>query len=410
MRTSDERKSILFVHNNNDLYGAEVVLLELIRGLDRTLFKPMVVLPADVRHINRLSAKLQEEGIPFRFIRMGVIRRRYFGPLGIIRFALNCLTGVATLVWIALSHRIDIIHSNTVSVPCGAIAAKLLRRPHIWHVHEMVTRPAVARRIVHRFVTRMSTVVVAVSNAVKNHILEDCPGQAEKIRVILNGIDVDRFAESTENSAIRQQFGISEQDCLVGMVGKVCRWKGQLLLVEAARLVCALRPDISFLAVGGVFDDERYYMDAFRDAVVQSGLESRFRISDYSSDVRPFLRAFDIFVLPSTEPDPFPTVVLEAMASGRPVVASGHGGPIEMIVEGETGLLFTPGSAESLASAVLSLSGNMAHSREMGRNGQKRAVQFFTSGRYVQEFGSLYSELAHQAKGVEATRAELSSE
>ena len=392
MKSEHEPANILFVHGNNDLYGGDIALLELIKGLDRKRFRPLVVLPNDTRHINRLSAKLEREGIACRFVRMAVIRRKYLAASGLITLAVNFVAGVVALMYLIWRNKVELVHSNTIAVPCGAFAAQLMRRPHVWHIHEIVTRPAIARKILHPVVTSLSTVVAVVSHAVRRHILEDCPCQGSKIRVILDGIDVAAFANGNGNK-VRRELGIPPDVFLVGMVGKVCRWKGQLLLVDAAQIVSKQRDGVYFLAVGGVFDDEMHFMVSFRNAVSSNNLSRNFIISDYRSDIRDVMNVFDVFVLPSTEPDPCPLVVLEAMAAGKAVIASRHGGPVEQVAEGETGLLFTPGSADSLAAAIIALVDNPDRARAMGNAGLKRASAHFRVERYAHDFESLYRDL-----------------
>ncbi|MFZ0317850.1 MAG: glycosyltransferase family 4 protein [Candidatus Sulfotelmatobacter sp.] len=396
---------ILFVHGSNDLYGGEVILLELIKRLDRGQFEPIVVLPQDMRHLGRFSRRLDEEEIPYRFIRMAVIRRRYFSPLGLLAFVRDVLAGVVTLMYLIWRERVALVHSNTIAVPCGALAARFMRRPGIWHIHEIVTRPAVMPRLLHPVVCALSTQVVAVSEAVRSHILTDCPGQANKVHVIHNGIDFATFALSESASretgtGIRRQFGIPQSAFLVGMVGKVCRWKGQLLLVEAAKIVTQQSLGVRFLAVGGVFDDEMHFMSRFRRSVTEAGLGEVFAISDYRSDIPEVLGALDLFILPSTEPDPFPTVVLEAMAAGKPVIACNHGGAPEMLAESETGLLFPPGCAAPLAEAILRLADDPSRARAMGRAGQERVRAQFQAERYASDFQALYRRWLPRTAGL----------
>src|SRR5258708_22414471 len=97
-RNIPEPKTILFVHNNNDLYGAEVVLLDLLKRLDRNNFHPIVVLPTDTKHINRLSVRLEQEGIEYHFTRMAVIRRKYFHVLGALRYVRDLFLVTLNLV------------------------------------------------------------------------------------------------------------------------------------------------------------------------------------------------------------------------------------------------------------------------------------------------------------------------
>jgi glycosyltransferase involved in cell wall biosynthesis len=391
-----EPRTILFVHNNNDLYGAEVILLQLLKGLDRSRFSPVVVLPTDTKHINRLSARLDQEGLEYHFIRMGVIRRKYFNLIGLARYVSDVLLGVLNLVTLIRRRNVSLVHSNTIAVVCGALAAWITRTPHVWHIHEIIVEPVMARKVMHFLGCHLPGVVVAVSGSVRDHILADCPTAAEKIKVIRNGIDCAPFLLKPDGHKIREGFGVASNTLLVGMVGKVCRWKGQLLFLEAAKLAIQAKPELYFIAVGGVFDDEVVYMERFREAVDRSGLQGRFIVSDFRSDVREIMKSFDVFVLPSTQPDPFPTVVLEAMAAAKPVIAAAHGGSKEIVCQEETGYLVPPNDARALAEAILKLANDPIRAASMGRAGRQRAWERFRAERYVSEFHQLYSGLLNK--------------
>jgi len=263
--------NILFVHNNNDLYGAEVILLELLKRLDRNRFYPIVVLPTDTKHINRLSTRLEQEGVEYRFIRMAVLRRKYFSVVGVARLVIGALFGILSLAALIYRRRVALVHSNTVAVPCGAIAAWVMRMPHVWHIHEIMVDLVPARKVIHSLVCHLSDAVVAVSGAVRDNIVVDCPRCSKKIKVIHNGIDLARFSLEPDGLKIRDEFRVPSDALLIGMVGKVCRWKGQAQFIRAAKLVSEERTDPYFLAVGGVFDDEIFYMEQFREAVEHSG-------------------------------------------------------------------------------------------------------------------------------------------
>jgi glycosyltransferase involved in cell wall biosynthesis len=395
-KNHSEAKTVLFVHNNNDLYGAEVILLELLKRLDRRGFYPIVVLPEDTRHINRLSARLDQEGIEYHFIRMAVIRRKYFHLFGALRYVRDLLLGTLSLVALTWRMRAAMIHSNTSAVLCGALAAWITGRPHVWHIHEIIVEPITARKVTHLLVCHLSDTVLTVSGAVRNHILADCPKCADKVKVIHNGIDVAPLSLEPGKPRIREEFGVPLGAQLVGMVGRVCRWKGQLLFLEAAKLAIQVEPGLYFIAVGGVFDDEVVHMERFREAVDRSGLQGRFVISDFRSDVREIMKSFDVFVLPSTQPDPFPTVILEAMAAAKPVIAAAHGGAKEMVCDEQTGYLVPPNDACALAGAILRLAGDPILAVSMGEAGYRCVSERFRAERFVSDFHQLYSRLLKQ--------------
>lgn len=391
MQTSDsDQKTILFVHNNNDLYGAEVILLELLKRLDRRKFYPIVVLPTDTRHINLFSSQLAQEEIECQFVRMAVIRRKYFSLLGVLRYLKDFLFGLHSLANLIRRRHIALVHSNTSAVLCGAFAAWITGRPHVWHIHEIILDPVLARKTMHFLICHLSNRVLTVSAAVRDHILADNPKCSEKIKVIYNGIDVAASRTGPGDPKIRAEFGIPTNVLLVGMVGRVCRWKGQHLFLEAAKLAAKDKPELYFIAIGGVFDDETQYMDCFREAVNNSGLEKRFIVSDFRRDAREIMKSIDIFVLPSTQPDPFPTVVLEAMAASKPIVAAAHGGSKEMIREGQTGYLVPPNDPNTLAQAILRLADDPAQGKSMGLAGYRYVYERFRAERFASDFQELY--------------------
>ena len=394
---SGHADTILFVHSGNDMYGADLILLKLLQGLDKSRFYPIVALPRDSKHINRLAPKLEKAGIEYRFIRMPVLRRKYFTITKIIPWAFDFMVGILALAILMKRRRIAMVHSNTLAVPCGAIAAALRRKPHLWHLHEIIVDPVTVRKIMHVLACYLSDAVIAVSGPVREHVLRDCPSSAGKIKIVHNGIDPAPFFEdSSKRAQIRREFSVPSGAVLVGMVGRVSRWKGQLVFLAAAQQALKLNNTLYFVAVGGVFDDEIEYMDRLRRSVQESGIEARFAIIDYRPDISDVMQAFDIFVLPSTLPDPFPTVILEAMAAAKPVIATAHGGSIEMVKDGTTGYLISPNDSGALAQAILVLAGEKKRTVGMGTEGRKRLLEEFQQERFISDFELIYSGLLSQ--------------
>jgi glycosyltransferase involved in cell wall biosynthesis len=394
---SHARSNILIVHNNNDLYGGDRVLLELLSQLDRNHFLPFVVLPTDTMHINRFSPELEKLGIEYRFLPLGVLRRRYFRPAGIPRFGFEVARGTRALLRIIDEKQIALVHTNTNTILASPFAARLAKVPHIWSIHELVLEPAVVRRWLHFLIPRLSTKVVTVSCAVRDHMLKDAPRYANRFEFIRGSVDVQAFLSAEGRARVRHEWGVADDQLLVGMAGRVTRWKGQSVFAEMAKLVQARHSNVKFVAVGGVFDNETGYMESFREHVRALGIEKNFVIQDFRADMPSVFAAFDIFVLPSTLPEPFGLVVIEAMASGKPVVATAPGGPSETVVEGETGYLVQPNDAQELARAVSIIVDDREKRLRMGAAGRKRACETFSLPRYVRQFEELYAELI--AKG-----------
>jgi glycosyltransferase involved in cell wall biosynthesis len=383
-------KTILFVHNSNDLYGADIVLFNLIEALDRKEFRPIVVLPKDVRHIGRLSVKLEAIGIPCRFLALGVLRRRYLTLLQIGPLLVELVRATAVLCALIRREKVDIIHTNTLTVLASPFAARLMNRPHIWHIHEIIPGSTGPRKVLHWMVTHLSSRIVAVSNAVRGHILLDQPKKACRIETIHNGIDLSLFLpRGCDRETVRNELNIPDQALVIGMIGRVSGWKGQSMFAEASSKISTEHPELYFVAVGGTFDHEQGPMATFRKQVESLQLKN-FRICDYRRDVPAVLRAFDIFVLPSTLPDPFPTVVMEAMAAGLPVIAADGGGVPEMVIPELTGILVPPGDADALASAIRRLIRDDSCRAAMGETARRQAETKFQFTRFVRQFECTY--------------------
>ncbi len=393
MPNTNRIRTILFVHHSNDLYGADIVLLQTLRGLDRSRYAPFVVLPDDCAGSGGLAGELEKLGVPYNFTPLAILRRKYLHPARLPLYFFRFLLAVGVLIRIIRRKQVNLVHSNTLAVCSGAVAARLTRTPHVWHVHEMLVRPAPVRRALHFLAPRMSSTVVCISEAVRQHVLKDEPAAGGKLAVVHNGLPLENFVPVSDGSSIRREFGIAAGAPLVGMVGRINHWKGQLVLVCAAKSVLASFPDANFLVVGSVFADEVRHLDRLREEVLQAGIEDRFILSDFRRDVPEILAALDVYVHPALLPEPFGLVVIEAMAAAKPVVATAHGGPLEMIEDGVSGYLVPPADPGALAEKISACLADLESSREMGRRAQERVMRMFPLSRYLDGIANVYEQV-----------------
>jgi glycosyltransferase involved in cell wall biosynthesis len=384
-------KKILFIHANDELYGSDLILASLVRTLDRGRFTPSVVLSSDIETDRLLSRELAEAGIPVRRMRLAVLRRKYFTLWGLALYGVRFAISTLRLAALMRRERVDLVHSHTAAVIPGAVAAQLAGKKHVWHVSEIITRPRALNRLLRWLVHGLSDRVVSISHAVQENIAPGHEGNGRFV-VIHNGLDPNPFASGT-GARIRSQFGIAAGRPLVGMIGRVGSWKGQEILCEAAALVAQRRPDAMFLLVGGVHDNQTQRLDALRARVTALDIEEHVRISDFRRDIPDVMAALDLYVHPTTEPEPFGMTVLEAMAAGKAVIAADHGGPREIIVPGETGLLVRPRDPRALADAILEVLAEPERRHAMGEAGRRRAATDFSLDTFVARYDALYSEL-----------------
>ncbi|HDQ16373.1 MAG TPA: glycosyltransferase, partial [Bacteroidetes bacterium] len=318
---------ILYVHSSDEMYGADLSLLQLVIRLDQSIFEPIVVLPNDVSYAGLLSKALAEHDIRVLKCRMAILRRKYFNPLGIIFYLWRLMVSTFHFIDFIKHEGIDIVHTNTIAVIPGALAAWLTRKPHIWHVREIIVQPKLLWRLTSWIVSRLSTRVIVNSVHTKEHLCAGNQHNRPKTDVVYNGIDVERFdAGKGKGHLVREEWGILDGQLLVGMVGRVSHWKGQEYFLRVAKLVSSQHPETRFALVGGTAPGQEGYFLRLKSIVEDLSLENLVILSDYRTDIPVVLDAYDIFVLPSTQPEPFGNVVLEAMAMRKPVIANAHGG------------------------------------------------------------------------------------
>jgi glycosyltransferase involved in cell wall biosynthesis len=388
-----EPASILFVHSSDELYGSDRVLLELVRRLDRNRFTPLVAVPCDLPYRGHLSAALAETGVRCLQVDMGVLRRRYFGWRGVGLYAWRLGWGAIHVARLIRRERVALVHSNTGAVWAGALAARLTRTPHVWHIHEIVAQPVAVRRAIAWMATRLSDRVVAISQAVRDHLVADAPGHADRITVIPDAVDTDRFRPENDGAALRRAWGVGPDDLLVGQVGRISAWKGQEDFLAAAAQVAAQQAGVRFVVVGDVVPGEEGRLQRLQMQTAAQGLSDRVIWAGFRTDTPQVMAALDVLVLPSRQPEPFGMVLLEAMATGKPVIATDHGGPREIVIPGETGLLVPPGDPAALARAIMELACHATIRRQMGAAARARAERSFGLLPYVSAFEALYGDL-----------------
>lgn len=393
--------TLLFIHSSDEMYGADLIQLQLVEKLDKSRFHPIVVLPTDVPYQGQLSRALGERGIPVVHLKTAILRRKYFTPWGMLLYLWRLVGSTLTILRIIRRESVDLVHSNTAAVIPGALAAGLSGKPHIWHTLEIIVRPRALWRLTSWMLPRLSVQVVAASGPTRDHLCKGDPLNNEKCTVIHFGIDdVDKFSgQEKAAQAVREEWGVPTNSPLIGMIGRISHWKGQEYFLQSARLVAQAHPEARFALVGGTFPGQENLMDNLQALIRKLGLNNQVILSDYRTDVPALLGAFDVFVSPSILPDPFPTVVLEAMAAAKPVVANAHGGCTEMVVDRQTGLLVTPGQPESMASAICYMIEHPQERARMGINGRDRLVREYTLDSFVRQWVTVYENALKEKAG-----------
>ncbi|WP_247929454.1 glycosyltransferase family 4 protein [Streptococcus oralis] len=378
-------KRILYLHAGAEMYGADKVLLELIKGLDSKEFEAHVILPND----GVLVEALRQVGAQVSVLDYPILRRKYFNPKGIADYIRSYNFYAKQIALYAREHSIDMVHNNTAAVLEGIYLKRKLKLPLIWHVHEIIVKPKAISDFINMLMGRYADKIVTVSQAVANHIKQSPFIKDSQVEVIYNGVD-NAVYYPIDASSIREKFDIAQDALVIGMIGRVNAIKGQNDFIEAVEpLLEKNEQAVAFLA-GGVFPGEEWRLEELDKRIASSSVVSQIHRIDYYDKTSELYNMFDIFVLPSIKPDSLPTVVLEAMACSKPVVGYNNGGIAEMVIDDKSGCLVKPNRPQELSNAISLLLDSSEKREKFGRVGYQRQKELFSLESYIKNFSELY--------------------
>jgi len=382
---------IIHIHTLPVISGSGLNTYLTMRGMDRTAYEVELACAPG----GKLIDLIRGQGMKVRLF------KNLVQPL----HPLKDLLGLIDLTRFLRKKRYHIVHThNSKAGFIGRLAAKWAGVPIIVHtVHGFAfhDREPAWRQILFRNLERLASrwcdKMVFISQPLIDWALRDRITRREKIQKIYSGIELDHFkpVPDGEKKALKEAWGIREEAPVVGMVSKLWEGKGHTILIQAFEGLKQEIPEAVLVIVG-----EGYLRDELSDLVDRLGLKGSVLFTGFQMDVRRIIAIFDVAVLPSFF-EGMGRVILEAMAMGKPVVASSVGGIPDLVHHGETGLLVTPGSVSELKSGLLTLIRNKALAKEMGKEGRKRISEEFSAGRMAQSIEKLYRELL-QRKGISA--------
>jgi glycosyltransferase involved in cell wall biosynthesis len=355
-----------------DIGGLEMVVLHLVRHCDRAVFEPYVFC---LDAAGELAPRFEALGVPVETI--GGPKQTAFGRMARLVRRLRQLAP-------------QVLHThNPTPHYFGTLAAYLARVPVLIHTKHGLNRPEIPRMVaLNRLASNLSHCVVPVSAsaAAVARRIERVP--ARKLRVIRNGIDLADFS-ATRNGGHTGRRVIH--------VARLNIIKDQKTLLHAARLVADAEPDFRLDILGD--GPEREALVALRDEL---RLQEHVRLLGMREDVNVLLAQSDIFVLSSLH-EGLPITVLEAMASGLPVVSTRAGGTPEVVIDGVTGLLVPSASPPALAEALLTLLRRPDMAVAMGQAGRRRAEEEFDVRKVTARYEQLYRRFLDKARGFSLT-------
>lgn len=386
-----ERIRVAYVDHAADVGGgAEEALVDLLRFVDRDRVQPLLIVADRSDWLRRVDL----EGVEIHRVfdsnyELLQRSRDTLGKAGAnFRSGLESVRPIARIAGVLRRSRVDIVHTNSLKTHVLAgMAARLCGRPLIWDVRDIL-EPGPARRLLVAQARLVRPHIVAMSQAVADFL---SPAHCDTT-VVHGGRSPEHFVRCEPSDALRQELGLTPDNEVMVVIARLTPWKGHMVLLDAFRAVHRERPQARLLVVGAPTFWESSYEDELRERTVDLGCADAVRWLGFRDDIPEILALCDLMVLPS-QTEPFGIVVVEAMIAGKPVVVCDTGGPPEIVVNGETGLVVPTWQVGPLADALVALLSDPARARRLGEAGRERAVSHFDIRHAVRQIEAVYDRL-----------------
>ena len=331
-----------------------------------------------------LRADLQAAGIDALVRPLAVMRRAAMSPLGLARIGAQIARDAGGLAALVRHRGVSLVHTNTSVTLGGAAAARLARVPHVWHLREIYTGferywPAYRRLLLS------ADALPCVSEATRAQL-----GAGNGL-VLHDGLAV--VPQRADRVVARAALGLDAEAFVVAILGRISSWKGQDVLIRALADRALSAGDTIALVAGDPWKGEERRLDDLRVLAASLGVTARVHFAGFRSDVENIYGCADVIAVPSTQPDPLPNSALEAAAAGCCVVAAAHGGLPEMLSDGRTGRLVTPGEPAALASAIAELRADPEGRERLGVAAAADVRKRFSAAQLLTRTQELYDEL-----------------
>jgi glycosyltransferase involved in cell wall biosynthesis len=250
----------------------------------------------------------------------------------------------------------------------------------------------------HKWIYNRVNLALAISNVIKKNLLDTCPLNEEKIRLLHNGIDTKRFNPGmVDCERVRGEFKIGNGELVIGMLARFSWGKGHEELIIAAKRLIPKYPNLKFLVVGEPSRGEEEYAQKIKNLVHENGIEKNFLFTGFRKDTPEVLATMDIFCFPSHS-EAFGIALAEALSMGKPSVCSNSDGILDIAVDGVTSYLFQKQDGNDLANKLELLINSPDTRKKFGEEARKRAVELFDIELLTDQVINYYEQLLKNLK------------
>jgi glycosyltransferase involved in cell wall biosynthesis len=385
------KKAILFFHQSSELYGSDKMLLSLVLYISQeNHYYPIVVIP----NKGPLFDILAQNKIKVIIAPVFKLSRKMFSFSTMLLFPYKVVKSFVVLRKNLKNETVSLVYSNTLALLLGLFYSKIKGINHVWHVHEIINNPKILKKIYPFLLEHFSDLIIYNSKASKDNLCNDNKNLNDKSHVVYNGLKRETVTSNfKEVNKLRNDLNVPNDHVIIGLVGRISRWKGHSLMVNCLKELLKKTHNVSLVILGSPPPNQDIYLADLEEQIESLNLELNCKILPFENNIWKYYDLFDIVVVPSTEPEPFGLVALEAMLSSKPVVASAHGGLPEIIVHNETGFLFKPNDLNDFEKYILKLVNDKNLREIMGSRALERANSHFSLETHAKSIITLLSKI-----------------
>lgn len=393
----DQRDVLLIANPSSDVYGSDLQMLESVTAMVDAGWRVVLTTPDD----GPLIGLLQARGAEVRRIDYPVVRRENTSLKGFLRLVRDTVFALPRLCREIREIDPSVVYVNTVTVPFWLLAARMMRRPAVCHVHEAEKQDSRLIRLALNAPLFLATRLIVISRASMEALADAIPRLRRKARLIYNGVPgpevPPRPSMPTEPGPRR-----------LAIIGRLSPRKGTGIALETLARLRAEGRDVVLNVCGTAFPGYEWYVEELHDRANQPDLQGAVEFSGYVRPVWPVLERTEIVLAPSLR-EPFGNVVVECQLAERPVVASAAMGHLETIADGRTGLLVPVEDAAAMAQATARLLDDPALAARIAADGREHAEEHFSIERYRRDVAHLLNAVKRPRRAQRAAARSMAN-
>lgn len=376
---------ILYVHAKGEIGGSDISLLTILKNINRKYFSPNVIVGKKgpfFPDYKKYSDRCEEIGF--------TVLKSPENFFDLLKMLLGFLPSIFMIWKIIRKWDIDIVHVNTVVIPSAVIAGRLAGKKVVVHKREIITSNKFASGILDFITYIFADKIIAISNSVKKSSLKV---MQKKTIVVYNGVDLSEIKMSGSGK-LRRQYKISKDSFLIGIFSRIEPWKGQHIVIKSIHPILQRSKNVKLMIFGNHYTNKgKKYFEYLKSLVKDLEIENAVLFPGWIKNLNDVYNEFDLVILPSIDPEPLGRVVIEAMAAGRPVIATNLGGSRECILNNESGFLVKENDVSSMGDAILKILESKNLGNKLGNNGRERVEKIFNIKIIINQIENMYKNI-----------------